>query len=177
MTRTISQIRDELVDREAIRDCLARYCRGVDRFDADMLRSVYWPEAIDDHGIFEGTVEEFIAWSEPQLRAAGQFVHMIGNSLIRIEGSTAKVETYFWAVLTNPGGSGRDLLHAGRYMDQFERRGDEWRIAARLVAIDWYQEQAGTADWSQGPFGRPDMTTGRLAPDDQSYGWLGLDEK
>lgn len=174
MTRTISQIRDELVDREAIRDCLARYCRGVDRFDTDLLRSVSWPDAIDDHGDFKGTVEEFIAWAEPQLNAGGQFIHMIGNSLIRIEGAAARVESYFWSVLTNPGASGHDYVTAGRYMDRFERRADEWRIAARLVAVDWFQEQAGTADWSEGPFGNPEMTTGVLGREDKSYGWLGM---
>lgn len=175
MTRTISQIRDELVDREAIRDCLARYSRGVDRFDPDMLRSIYWPDAIDDHGDQVGTVEEFIAWIEPLLKQGGQFIHMTGNSLIRIAGAVARVETYFWSVLTNPGGSGRDYVTSGRYLDRFERRDDEWRIAARLVATDWFQEQSGTADWSKGPFGNPDMTTGCLGKGDKSYSWLGLD--
>lgn len=41
---------DELLDREAIRDCLARYCRGVDRLDRALLLSTYWPGAEDDHG-------------------------------------------------------------------------------------------------------------------------------
>ena len=40
MLRTLSQIREELADREAIRDCLARYCRGVDRFDAGITTGV-----------------------------------------------------------------------------------------------------------------------------------------
>ena len=59
-------------------------------------------------------------------------------------------------------------------MDRFERRDDEWRIAARLVSVDWFQEQGGTADWSKGPFGNPYMTTGVLGKEDRSYGWLGL---
>jgi hypothetical protein len=50
MTRTLSQIRDELADREAIRDCLARYCRGVDRFDADILRSDVLGRGDKNHG-------------------------------------------------------------------------------------------------------------------------------
>ncbi len=175
MNKTRAQIGEELIDREAIRDCLARYCRGVDRFDGDLLRSAYWPDAIDDHGDFKGTIDEFIAWSEPQLRKGGQFIHMIGNSLIRIDGATARVESYFWSVLTSPGGSGHDYVTSGRYMDRFECRDDEWRIAARLVAVDWFQEQAGTADWSKGPFGNAEMTTGVLGKGDKSYSWLGLD--
>lgn len=175
MIRTISQIRDEFADRESIRDCLYRYCRGIDRCDPDLLRSAYWPDAIDDHGDFKGTIEQFIAWAEPQLHRSGQNLHMIGNILIRIDGITAAVESYFWFVITRPGGGPRDMLGCGRYLDRFERRGDEWRIAARLVMTDWFQEQEGTADWSRGPFGDPHAATGRLRPDDESYGWLGLD--
>ena len=56
-------------DREAIRDCLYRYSRGVDRCDEDMLRSVYWEDAIDDHCLFTGQREELIAWVMPLLRS------------------------------------------------------------------------------------------------------------
>ena len=30
---------------------------------------------------------------------------------------------------------------AGRYLDRFEKRGDEWRIAARTVVYDWLEER------------------------------------
>jgi hypothetical protein len=33
MTRTLSQIRDELADREAIRACIHQYCRAQDMQD------------------------------------------------------------------------------------------------------------------------------------------------
>ena len=38
MRWTVSQFRDELADREAIRHCLLRYARGVDRIDEDCRR-------------------------------------------------------------------------------------------------------------------------------------------
>jgi len=41
MTVTVSQFREELADREAIRDCLFRYSRRIDRCDEDMLCSAY----------------------------------------------------------------------------------------------------------------------------------------
>ena len=49
-----------LIDRQAILDCLTRYGRGVDRFDRELVLSAYHPDAIDDHGAFVGTREEFI---------------------------------------------------------------------------------------------------------------------
>lgn len=70
---------------------------------------------------------------------------------------TAKVESYFWSVLTNPGENDHDYVTADRYMDRFERRDHEWRIPARLVSVDWFQERKGRADRSMGPFGNPDM--------------------
>ena len=39
-----------LIDRQAILDCLTRYCRGMDRFDRALVLSAYHPDAIDDHG-------------------------------------------------------------------------------------------------------------------------------
>ena len=88
MIRTVSQFRDELADREAIRDCLYRYSRGVDRCDEEVLRSAYWEDAFDDHVLFSGTREPFIAWVLPALRAMEQSMHMIGNILIRLHGES-----------------------------------------------------------------------------------------
>ena len=96
MIRTVSQFRDELADREAIRDCLYRYSRGVDRCDEEALRSAYWEDAFDDHVLFSGTREPFIAWVLPALRAMERSMHMIGNILIRVHGNHADVESYYY---------------------------------------------------------------------------------
>ena len=48
-----------LLDRQAIADVLVTYSRAIDRLDRDLLISVYHPDAIDDHGVFIGTREEF----------------------------------------------------------------------------------------------------------------------
>jgi hypothetical protein len=53
MRWTVSHFQDQLADRKAIRHCLLRYARGVDRIDEDLLRSVYWEDATDEHaGMF-----------------------------------------------------------------------------------------------------------------------------
>lgn len=74
-----------LFDREAIRECLYRYCRGIDRADEAALRSAYWEDATDCHGAWNGSAAGFI--------------------------------------------------------DRFERRHGEWRIAARTVVYDWIEER------------------------------------
>lgn len=174
MIRTVSQISEEMADREAIRDCMYRYSRGIDRSDPEMLRSAYWPGAMDYHSGFAGTVEEFIEWAMPRLAEMTDAVHMIGNILIRLDGDTAKVESYFWSVSINPGEERRQVMVSGRYLDRFEKRSDEWRIAERWVVHDWFEEGPVNRDWSVGPFGMSGLERGAYFPHDKSCTWLGL---
>lgn len=170
----VSQLQAEMADREAIRDCLYRYCRGIDRCDEAMLRSAYWPDATDSHLEFTGTREELIAWSMPILRGMDQTMHMIGNILIRLNGDTASVESYYYGYHRfNDGTAMRDSIGAGRYLDVFARREDEWRIARRKVIVDWFRDYADSADWAKGPFGMK-VPPGVRHPDDESYTRLSL---
>src|SRR3546814_11094203 len=41
---------EALADRVEIQDVLARYARGIDRADLDILESCYFPAAIEEHG-------------------------------------------------------------------------------------------------------------------------------
>ncbi|MBW8783629.1 MAG: nuclear transport factor 2 family protein [Novosphingobium sp.] len=173
--KTVTELQRELADREAIRDCLYHYARGIDRCDEEMLRSAYWPDAIDEHLAFKGSREELIAWTMPLLRAMHQTMHLIGNVLIHLDGARADVESYFYGFHRLPGADGlpRDTIGSGRYLDRFERRDDEWRIAERIVVTDWFREYPDSADWEQGPFGMKIHPGGRF-PDDLSYSFLAL---
>jgi len=175
VTTPTSQILHELADREAIRECLYRYSRGVDRLDADMIRSAYWPDAVDEHLDFAGNAEEFIAWSFPIMGTMDQTMHMIGNVLMRIEGDRADVESYFYGYhrVNGPDGNKADVIGAGRYLDNFEKRGDEWRIARRFVQTDWFRQYPDSADWEAGMLGMKIGLGGRH-PDDLSYQRLRL---
>jgi ketosteroid isomerase-like protein len=175
MTTTTVQIQSELADREAIRECLYRYSRGVDRLDADMVRSAYWPDALDSHLDFTGNAQEFIDWSFPIMGTMDQTMHMIANVLMRIEGDQADVESYFYGYhrVNTPDGGKADVIGAGRYIDNFEQRGGEWRIARRLVQTDWFRQYPDSADWEAGMLGmRIDL--GGRKPDDPSYERLRL---
>lgn len=174
MTRTIEQRVIELSDREAIRECLYRYSRAVDRRDEDMLRGVYWPDAIDSHLSFKGNVEELIAWAMPVMRTMAHQLHLIGNIIINLRGERADVESYFSSTVVLPGDPPRDRIGYGRYLDKFEKRGDEWRIIERIVMTDWYREFPDTADWGKSAIGVPDIARGRNGMDDTSYSFLTL---
>jgi hypothetical protein len=165
----VSTIAAELADREAIRECLYRYSRGVDRLDADMLRSAYWPDAIDTHLEFTGNVEEFIAWAFPIMGTMDQTMHMIGNILMNLHGQTADVESYFYGYhRITLEGKKVDVIGSGRYIDRFAKRDDEWRVAERLVLTDWFRQYPDSADWSQGMLGQR-VDFGGRCPEDPSY--------
>lgn len=167
----------ELIDREMIRDVLHRYAVGVDRCDEVILRSTYWPDARDHHSDFIGSGEEFVRKFIPQLRA--QFVktqHFLGSSLIRIESSTAaSVETYThnWHTVKSAAGYQHDILQGARYLDKFEKRGEEWRINDRVVCTDWIMENPRTVDFSGGVLGQSGHVTGARYPEDPQYRHLG----
>jgi ketosteroid isomerase-like protein len=170
MTTKVSRILEELADREAIRECLCRYARGVDRLDADLVRSAYWPDCQDEHMGFTGNAEEFIAWSFPVMASMDQTLHMLANVLVSLRGDEADAEAYFYGIhrVNLPDGSKSDVIGAGRYLDTFERRDDEWRIIRRLVVTDWFRQYPDSADWSQGMLGIMVDPGGRF-PEDESY--------
>ena len=175
MTTPTSRILAELADREAIRECLYRYSRGVDRLDADMVRSAYWEDCTDTHLNFTGNAEEFIAWSFPIMGSMDQSQHFISNMLITIDGDSADCESYFYGFhrINTPDGAKNDVIGAGRYLDTLQRRGDEWRIFRRKVVTDWFRHYPDSADWSQGMLGIMIEPGGRY-PDDESYTLLDL---
>jgi hypothetical protein len=161
----------ELADREAIRDCLYRYCRGVDRVDRESLKGAYWPDATDHHGRYSGSVSGFFDWAEEGFRLGWRNIHQIHNVLIEFQsGSTAIVESYFSAYTLgqNRRGGARQYLMAGRYCDVFEKRGQAWRIAKRVVVYDWVDRQTPPEETEAHRFG-PLQPIGRAYPDDTIY--------
>ena len=130
-----------LEDDRDIRNVLYRYCRGVDRIDLELVRSCYWPGAYDDHGGFKGTVEEFLDWIARLLPRNAVTTHMLSNILIEghpTNPDVARVETYGIAEHQTPGGpQAHNMTIAFRYIDRFEQRDGEWRIADRFCTTEW----------------------------------------
>ena len=163
----------ELLDREAIRDCLHRYCRGIDRADEAALRSAYWPDGTDAHGSYSGSASGFIDWAVSVLPGMERNIHQIHNVLIEFQAGGAAVESYFSAYQRQPGPEGPQQWDLkGRYLDWFEKRGDEWRVLNRTVVFDWVEEMPLPAGSEAERFGRRTPIGGK-APDDPVYRLLG----
>lgn len=134
----LSRLRD-MLERDAIRQVLESYVRGNDRGDEATMRAAYWHDGYDDHGPFKGNAQEFCTWALPLGKACSSHQHVLGQSMISVEGDRACAETYFVYYAEE----GRQPLPnvvnalAGRYVDRLERRGGVWKIAHRVVVIDW----------------------------------------
>ncbi len=129
----------ELLDREAIRECLYTYCRGIDRQDKEALEAAYWPDATDRHGPYQGSAPGFIEWALASLKKSERSIHLVTNISIKLKGQQAAVESYFLALQRSPNAEGQqaEVLLVGRYLDLFEKRGEEWRVKERTVIYDW----------------------------------------
>ncbi len=133
----------ELLDRQDILDCVHRYCRAVDRFDRELLLSVYHPDAMDDHGFFVGGPEAFADWAFGYHSLYQNLTHhIVTNHTCELAGDTAHAETYwvFSGINKDPqtGAPVPPSIHFGRYIDRFERRNGQWKIAARACVIEWH---------------------------------------
>jgi 3-phenylpropionate/cinnamic acid dioxygenase small subunit len=138
-----------LAARAEIEDVLCRYARGVDRRDWDAVRSCYYEDAIDEHGEFCGTVNDFIDWVSKRHANIPFSAHFLGNCLVEfVDDRTAFVETYFVAMQRRAASSATvsgngydesselDAEVIGRYLDRFECRDAAWKVAKRCVVYD-----------------------------------------
>ena len=156
-----------LVDRAEIEDCMLRYCRGVDRYDLDLVRSAFHPDAYDDHGRFKGPTAELIGYLDELLPKFSTLTHFRGNMLIEFQDDDiAHVETYALAYHRLIGDPGQELLCV-RYLDRFERRSDEWRIALRRVVVDWSERTEAVASMERAAL----FIQGRHSTADPVYDW------
>lgn len=156
-----------------IRQALVRYCRGVDRGDRELIKSAFHPDAADEHGPFRGLGWELadrLTAAEADLGAVGG--HHISNVYIELDDPDhARVESYVTAYHPH-----RDAergvrlgIFAGRYLDLFERRGGEWRIALRRTVNDWSRVDVPGEIWDRGSWQRGGFAAGQRGTADPSY--------
>jgi SnoaL-like domain len=125
-----------LLDRQDILDCLARFSRGMDRFDRELLLSAFHSDAVIAAGDFVGSPADLYDWAST-MHEQGQVAthHNLLNNTCDIDGDSAHSETYYLFV-----GRNRDetnWMAGGRYIDRLERVDNAWRIALRTNVIEW----------------------------------------
>jgi ketosteroid isomerase-like protein len=124
---------EELEARTAIEDCLKRFARAVDRQDWKLARELYHDDAFDDHGFFKGPPDAFLAHIAKLHELQEHSMHFNTNVLIEFESrSRAFVETY---VLVLQRFHDRRVTASARYLDRFEKRAGEWRVAHRTLVF------------------------------------------
>lgn len=156
----------QLLDRQEITNILYRYCRGVDRMNLTEVATCYWPDATDNHGVYTGTVDGFLDFLQ-QWEPDGEGAHLVTNVMIDFQSpQRAFVESYVVSVSTTTiEGEMQDMSVGGRYLDWFEKRDDEWRIAERTLVIDWNRLCPTRSAWHRAHFPLVERRGGKSASD------------
>ncbi|MFT4825747.1 MAG: hypothetical protein ACJASY_002018 [Halioglobus sp.] len=128
----------DLLAKQSIYELSCRYMRALDRTDAHLLRSVFFDDAYCEYGFVNGAPGPFIDYAIEALKGHVANQHMIGNVLIELEGDEAFGEVYFQAYHKVEGERGfEDIVISGRYLDRYEKREGEWKMAYRSERVDW----------------------------------------
>ena len=155
-----------LEDREAIREKIALYAHAIDRRRWAMMEALFHPDARFGFGPVEGDWRGFVEQARGIIDPCTATQHLLGQTLIGFDGpDIAHCETYMTAMHVIPAGYPRPevfpdreetyaAIVAGRYVDRFEKRSGEWRIARRQGLYDWREYRViGEADLAGMPEG------------------------
>jgi ketosteroid isomerase-like protein len=132
-----------LADREAIRDLLCRYALAVDRKQIDTVASCFTPDCAYEGALGQGTIGQALRALELAFTRYARTMHMIGTQEVRLEGDTARAETYCVAYHVRPDGG--HLTVGVRYLDDLVRSPLGWQIRHRLVRTDWTRDEPPAA--------------------------------
>lgn len=157
-----------LLDKQAIYEVLIRYCRGADRCDEELIRSVYHDDAYDDHGYWRGSGSDFARFVSARLTAANlATTHSITNVLMEVDGDSARSESQVMATLVRKGSPRLADVMGARYLDRLSRRNGEWKIDERTVVLDWHKVEVLAE--GQAPISLEGFTRGARFPVDPVY--------
>jgi hypothetical protein len=129
----------QVADRQAITDLIYRYCRAMDRIDAELGYTVWHEGGTADYGegIFQGTGRGFIDWVCGTHRGMIVHSHQISNVLIDLDGDVAGSEAYVTASLRMMAGDQlKQITTQCRYVDRWSRRDGRWGIDHRITIVD-----------------------------------------
>jgi 3-phenylpropionate/cinnamic acid dioxygenase small subunit len=120
------------LERFAIADVLARYARGCDTNDLELVRDCFTADAVLE---YEGLpplprgADDFVDYAGHVLSRLASTQHLLGNIVVAVDGDSATSSAYVQA--THQAASGESFTSGGRYDDEFVRTDEGWKIARR----------------------------------------------
>lgn len=150
-----------LIDQQALARLEPLYCRAVDRLDAQLLRSLFHPDGVEQRG---GDPVLMHAAAEPMIDGLRSLFtathHTVTQALIDIAGDRATSESYYLSTVIAPGGRSsiervfgdryaseaeragtleqpHEISTGGRYLSRYERFEGRWVFVHRLVVVEW----------------------------------------
>jgi SnoaL-like domain len=126
----------DLLDRQAIYDCIKRTSRGNDRFDKELIVGSYHDDGVHELGTRQISGQEYGDHANHSHGAICEVnLHNITMHSCEIDGDVAHAESYVIGLFTDKGAEMSRIL-AGRYIDRLEKRNGEWRIALRRATVE-----------------------------------------
>ncbi|MBW3141577.1 nuclear transport factor 2 family protein [Ferrimonas balearica] len=175
---TLEQQLQVLLDKQALTELMYRFARALDRVDGELMKSTYWPDAVEEHQdpifpelfYYNGNAHDFVDPAMAGFKALKATQHRISNPLIEVDGDEARAECYVWAYhVHEEEGVDREGILGGRHHFRFQRREGEWRILHRSTVFDWNQNQPASAIWAES---FSDKYRGQRDRSDDSYHYI-----
>jgi hypothetical protein len=126
----------QISDRLEINELLVRYSHAVDTRDWALFATVFTPDAVIDYtemGGPRGTVPETVEFLSSTMPTFSSYQHMVGNTVLELDGDTAKARTIcFNPMVLDRGEGATHVFFCGLwYRDALVRTPDGWRIKER----------------------------------------------
>ena len=165
---------------------IARFARGVDRRDYPLVRSLFVPEAVDEHGMYSGTVEQFLEGFHERHKTMPEAQHLNGPTLIHEVDAPGRqlltetgcvawsrvlpegpIPSLYYDGPTIPEGSTNSRLAtvANRYLDLIVEHEGELRFAYRTIIFEW----RSVTETDPGELFPQDWPLAKRDPSDPSY--------
>jgi 3-phenylpropionate/cinnamic acid dioxygenase small subunit len=133
----------QINDRIEIEELLVRYSRAIDSRDFDTLETLFTEDATFDAGGLgcPTDAKAIRAMIEGTLTGLDATQHLVGKSLIELDGDQAEVRTYLISqhIRESAPGPVKHYFLGGEYADRVVRTPAGWRIAYRRLDRLWKQ--------------------------------------
>jgi hypothetical protein len=125
-------MKDDTLDRLAIRDLIENWAVLRDARLWDQFRDVWHPEGVMQATWFQGNADEFIRVSEEGYAKGVRILHFLGGMNIEIVGNRAIAQTKMTISQRGPvDGVLCDVVCTGRFYDFLEKRDGKWGMVLR----------------------------------------------